>query len=172
MRHARLLPLAAAALIAAGCGDEASDVAERGTTAAEQARQDLSPEAQEILDRSENVVADIAQTARGTAAGEISGDEAQKRLDSAAQDAGELADQAQDLPESDTARDRLVNLTADLERTAGELQAEAQQGQLDQADEAIAALRDSAQDTYRALGQNLTEDTRRQLEDAVKGLGD
>jgi hypothetical protein len=172
MRHARLLPLAAAALIAAGCGDDdATDAADTGANAAEQARGDLSPEARDILDRSQDIVADIAGIAEGAATGDISGAQAQERLDTASQDAADLADRAEDLPESDAARDRLQGLTTDLERAADDLRAEAEEGQLDQADDVVSNLLDAAQDTYRGLGENLSDETRRQLEDAVRGLG-
>ena len=68
-------------------------------------------------------------------------------------------------------RERLIVLTARLERAADELSADVRQGELGQADDAVAALRDAAEDTYRALGKNVAEDTHEQLEDAVRSLG-
>ena len=172
----RLLGLAAATALIAGCGDdgasnEAADALDQGTTAAAETSTALSAEARDILADGEQLADRILGTATEATEGGITEEQAQEQLDSAAKDAEELSQRAQDLPETDAARERLVRLAETSRETADRLRSEAEAGELDASTPEIAELREQAQDTYRALRDQLPAETRTQIEDALESLG-
>lgn len=172
MRHTPLLVLAVAALVAVGCGDdEVSDATDRGTTAAQEAQEGLSPEARDVLDRGDALVSDIAEITQRAAEGDISSEEAQQELDAAAERAQGLASDAEELPATDQARDQITELAEQVQTEAEQLSAAAESGELSGASSRIAELREQAQATYGALDQELSESTRQRLEEAIEGAG-
>ncbi|HYF28202.1 MAG TPA: hypothetical protein VD931_20830 [Baekduia sp.] len=152
-RHLALL-LMSVAVVAAGCGDDEADQArDRAGTITEQVQDlqdDLSDEARAVLDRAGEVGGDLATTAEGLAAEELSSAEAERRLDAAARQAETLAQRAADLPQTDAARDRLVAVTAELQQAA------------ERAREAVGDRTDA--DRLRDTADRLADDVRPQLE--------
>ena len=172
----RILGIAAATALIAGCGDdgasdEAAQSVEQGTTAAAEASTALSAEARAILADGQRVAERIIGSATEVTEGGITEQQAQERLDRAAQEAEELSQRAEELPETDAARGWLVQLTENSRETAEKLRDEVEAGELDASIPEVAKLREQAQDTYDALRDQLPADTRRQLEDALERLG-
>ncbi|HEU4974837.1 MAG TPA: hypothetical protein VFT50_07070 [Baekduia sp.] len=172
------LAIAATGLAAlTGCGaQDATDAAQQQAGKAkdkvQQQRQDLSPQAQRVLQQSQALAGDVATTAKGYASQDVTSDEAQAKLGDYQQRAADLADQAQSLPATDKAKSRLTELTQQIQQTTQTLgdniQGSAGDGDLQTA---VDDLRSTASDTYNQLRGKVPADARQKIDDALKALG-
>jgi CHASE3 domain sensor protein len=191
MRHRIASLVAAAALLgAAGCGsDDGADeqAATTTTPAADQATTTtgatsptttetgerggrLSPEGRAVLAATQDLAADVSETAEDFARGRIDEQEARAQMELARERADTLRRRAQQLPEADGAGQRLATLNEEITRTAAEISRLVSSDRAqsrDEIDERIAELRDDARSTFDALRRQLDEPTQRRLREAL-----
>lgn len=193
MRHAIITCISAAALLgAAGCGSDngaednkqaATATATTGgqktattderaqsttTTAGRSGR--LSPQGRAVLTATQDLAADVGETAKEFARGRIEKDEAMARLEIAGERADDLRRRAQQLPAVDRARARLDSLNAEISRTAtavSRLVSSGGAGSRNEIDKNIAKLRDESRSTVDALSAQLDERARERLRKAL-----
>lgn len=196
MRRRALPWLAAAALLgAAGCGSDDEDeqaatatettppagqvtttTEDRTETTAGGAGDDgeLSPEGRAVLAATQDLAADISETAEEFAKGDIDDDEAMARLELAAERADDLRDRAQGLPADDRARSRLASLNEEISRTATEVSRLVASGRTaggNEIDERIDELRDEARDTFDAVREQLDRRAQERFREALERIG-
>ncbi len=195
MRNRVLVFISAAVLFAvAGCGsdDSASDEqaattttsgAAQGTTTEQRspATTDtdgrggrLSAEGRAVLDATQDLAADVGETADELVRGRIDEDEAMARLELAGERADDLRRRAQELPAADRAGERLASLNAEVSATATELSRLSSSGRAasrEEIDERVARLRREARSTLDAVSEQLDERTRKRLRDALDRIG-
>ncbi len=197
MRHHGLTLIAAAAAFGvAGCGsDDDNDRAATATTPAitqptvttatptpdtstsatstgDDAQ--LSPDSRALLAASQDLAADISDTAKDLQQGRLDSDEATARFRLAAERAGELGDRAQQLPEADRASARLVTLNQEIGSTANDLAklaAEGRSASASEIEDRIARLRDTARSTLDAVSRQLDSSARKRFDDALDQIG-
>lgn len=199
MRHRIITFIAAAALLgAAGCGaDDDDDQAATATTPAagevtatiptttQTTPEDptttvtgsdgeLSPEGRAVLDASQDLAADVSETAQEFARGRIEQDEAMARLELASERADDLRSRAEELPAAEGARERLVALNEEISRTATAISRELSAGRTqsrDEIDRRIDALRDEARSTVDAVRGQLDAQARERFNEALDRIG-
>lgn len=193
MRHRGLALIAAAATLGvAGCGSD--DDNDRAATATTQPTittpsptpdtstattstgdgEQLSPESRALLAASQDLAADVSDTAKELQNGRLDGDEATARFRLAAERAGDLGDRAQQLPEADRASARLATLNRQIGRTANDLAtlaAEGRSASKSEIDDRIARLRDTARSTLDAVSRQLDSSARERFDDALDRIG-
>ena len=191
-----IVAAATAALGAAGCGsDDDNDRAATATTPAitqptitsKSATPDastattatgddeqLSPESRALLAASQDLAADVSDTAKDLQKGSLDSDEATARFRLAAERAGDLGDRAQQLPEADRAGARLTMLNQQIASTADELSklaAEGRSASSSEIDDRIAKLRRTARSTLDAVSKQLDRSARERFGDALDRIG-
>lgn len=199
MRYRIITLIAAAALLgAAGCGDDDDDQAATATTPAvpevtattptttepavgsptttvtESEEGELSPEGRAVLDASQDLAADVSETAEGFARGSIDQDEAMARLELASERADDLRSRAEQLPAAEGARERLVSLNEEISRTATAVSRELSAGRTQSREEInrrIESLRDEARSTVEAVSGQLDEQARERFNEALDRIG-
>ncbi|MDP1850501.1 MAG: hypothetical protein Q8K79_22110 [Solirubrobacteraceae bacterium] len=200
MRRRRVLPwIAAAALLgAAGCGSDDNDdeqaatatttvpavgqattTTDDATTPATAAGDDapadeLSPEGRAVLAATEDLAADVSETAEEFTAGRIDDDEAMARLELAGDRAADLRDRAEQLPAADRARARLASLNEEIARTTTEvsrLVGSGRDASRDEIEERIDELRDEARSTYDAVREQLDGPAQERFREALDSIG-
>ncbi|MBW3653607.1 MAG: hypothetical protein KY433_08445 [Actinobacteria bacterium] len=201
MRHRILTLVATAALLgAAGCGDNEADDEQAATTTApaagevtEPARDagvgtdttdtqttaatrdgELSPEGRAVLDATQDLAADVSDTAEEFARGRIDQDEATARLELAGDRAEDLQERAQQLPDAERAGERLAALNEEIGRTASEISQEVSRGReasRDDIERRIEELRDEARSTLDVIRDQLDERTERRVREALDRIG-
>jgi hypothetical protein len=197
MRHRATTLIAAAALLGAtGCGSDDDDeqaattttpaagaqttttdtrsTTTQTTTASSADGERLSPEGRAVLDASQDLAADVSETAQEFARGRIDEDEAVARLELSAERADDLGARAQELPIADRARDRLVSLNEEIERAATAVAREMSSGRTagrDEINEQIAMLREEARSTVDAISRQLDRQARERVREALDRIG-
>lgn len=199
MRPRRVLPwIAAAALLgAAGCGSDdddepaatvtvtvpaggqaattTEDATTTTTAAGDDAPEDeLSPEGRAVLAATEDLAADVSETAEEFVAGRIDDDEAMVRLELAGERAADLRDRAEKLPAADRARARLASLNEEISRATTELSRLVNSGRdasRDEIGERIDELRDEARSTYDAVREQLDRPAQERFREALDRIG-
>lgn len=193
----RILPwIAAAALLsAAGCGsdDEDNEQAATATTPAvgqvttttedraqtttvEDARADggeLSPEGRAVLAATEDLAADVSETAREFADGSIDDEEAMARLELARDRAADLRARAEQLPVADRARSRLASLNEEISQAATDVSGLVDSGRTASRDEIearIDELRDEARATFDDVREVLDRPAQERFRDALERI--
>lgn len=144
------------------------------TTTAEEADGELSPRGRAVLAASQDLAADVGETAREFARGRIEQEEAIARLELAAERADDLRRRARELPAADRTRERLSTLNEEIRRTAAAVSREVSSGRdasRDEISDRIRVLRREAQTTVRGLSDQLDEPTRKRFEDALDRIG-
>ena len=195
MRQRRLTLIAAAALTSlgvAGCGSDddndrtatattpaitqstiATDTPTPDTSTATTATgndEQLSPESRALLAASQDLAADISNTAKDLQQGRLDSDEATARFRLAAERASDLGDRAQQLPEADRASARLATLNEQIGSTANDLAklaAEGRSASNSEIDDRIARLRGTARSTLDAVSKQLDRSARKRFGDAL-----
>ena len=192
MRRPLMVVMAAAALVGAGCGSDDEPYNEQApappgvqTTATTEAPTitptptrttadgELSPEGRAVLDASQDLAADVSETAEDFARGRIDQDEAVARLDLARERAEDLRGRVEQLPASDRARQRLVSLNEEISNTAAAISEELRAGRAasrDDIDRRIEQLRDEARSTFDAVTRQLDRQTRDRLGEALERI--
>lgn len=200
MRYRIITFIAAAALLgAAGCGSDDDDdqaatattptvpevtattptttepaVGSPTTTVTESEEGELSPEGRAVLDASQDLAADVSETAEGFVRGSIDQDEAMARLELASERADDLRSRAEQLPAAEGARERLVSLNEEISRTATAVSQELSAGRTQSREEInrrIEALRDEARSTVEAVSRQLDEQARERFNEALDRIG-
>ena len=194
MKHRQLtLIVAAFALGVAGCGSDDDNAATAtatapaitqpagtpspGTSTATTAAggdEQLSPESRALLAASQDLAADVSNTATDFQKGRLDSDEATARFRLAAERAGDLGDRAQRLPEVDRASERLATLNEQIGRTANDLAklaAEGRSANSSEIDDSIAKLRGTARSTLDAVSKQLDSSARKRFGDALDRIG-
>jgi len=195
----RILPCIAAALLLsfAGCGsdDDDADSAATATTPAggqvptttttttttagsetttAAAGDQLSAEGRAIFDASQDLAADVTETAEQFADGRIDDEEATARLELARERAGELRKRAEQLPEEDRAGARLASLNEEIRTTAAEVSRLVSSGRdagRDEINERIDDLRSEARSTFDSVSEELDEPAQRRFREALDRIG-
>jgi len=194
----RILPCIGAVLLlsVAGCGsdDEADSAATSTTPAAGQATttttttttvegsetttaaagDQLSAEGRAIFDASQDLAADVTETAEQFAGGSIDGEEATARLDLARERAGELRKRAEQLPEEDRAGARLASLNEEIRTTAAEVSRLVSSGRdagRGEINKRIDDLRSEARSTFDSVSEELDEPAQRRFREALERIG-
>lgn len=202
MRHRILTLVATAALLgAAGCGSDneaddeqaattttpaagevtepardagvGTDTTDTQTTAATRDGE-LSPEGRAVLDATQDLAADVSETAEEFARGRIEQDEATARLELARDRAADLQERAQQLPDAEQAGERLAALNEEIGRTASEISQEVSRGReasRDDIERRIEELRDEARSTFDVISDQLDERTQRRVREALDRIG-
>jgi hypothetical protein len=193
----RILPLIAAAALmgVAGCGSD-DDVNEAATSTAPAVGQptttteaptettadardvdgdsELSAEGRAVLAATQDLAADVSETAEAFAKGDIDDEEAMARLELANERAADLQDRAQKLPVTDRARARLASLNEQIGRAAGDVSSLVTSGRTasrNEIDDRIDALRDEARSTFDAVREQLDGRAQERFRDALDRIG-
>ena len=196
MRH-RILPWIAAAVLlsTAGCGSD-NDDDEQAATATTPAREqtttttesgprsttttaggagvELSADGRAVLAATQDLAADVSETAEQYAEGRIDDDEAMARLEIAGERAADLRDRARELPAADRARSRLAALNDSISHTADELATLVASGRTasrDQIEERIDELHDDARSAFDAVREQLDERAQERFREALERIG-
>ena len=197
----RILPWIAAAtlLSAAGCGSDDDDeptatattpgVGQVTTTTEDRTQTttvetdteaeagdggELSPEGRAVLAATQDLAADVSETAEEFADGRIDDDEAMARLELAGDRAADLRDRAQRLPAADRARARLASLNEEISRVSSEVSRLVSSGRdasRDEIGERIDDLRDEARSTFDAVREQLDRPAQERFRDALDQIG-
>jgi hypothetical protein len=191
----RILPCIVAVLLlsVAGCGsDDDADSAATSTTPAggqttttttategsetttAAAGDQLSAEGRAIFDASQDLAADVTETAEQFADGRIDDEEATARLELARERAGELRKRAEQLPEEDRARARLASLNEAIGTTAAEVSRLVSSGRdagRDEINKRIADLRSEARSTFDSVSKELDEPAQKRFREALERIG-
>lgn len=201
MRYRIITFIAAAALLgAAGCGSDDEDdqaattttpaagevattpttptpevTTETGqTTTATASDVRLSPEGRAVLDASQDLAADVSETAEQFARDRIDEDEALARLELASERADDLRSRAEQLPAAEGARERLVSLNEEISRTATAISREVSSGgtaRREQIERRITELRDEARSTLESVSGQLDKQARERFREALDRIG-
>jgi hypothetical protein len=134
----------------------------------------LSPRGRAILDATQDLAADVSETAQEFARGRVTEDEAVARLELAGERAGDLRGRAQQLPEAKRAREELASLNEEISRTASDVSREVSSGRAasrDEISERIADLRDEAESTVDAIRSQLDRRAQERLREALERIG-
>jgi Ribonuclease G/E len=151
-RRATLIAVAALAAVGAGCGsDTNAPTTDAARTQAEQVVEGLSPQARDLLRDAEALAGRTSAAARGYAEGDLAPDQASTRLEEYADQAEQLGQKAQGLPESDPARQQIIDLADETRSTAEELRETADAGAPANAAAVEDRLRDLQQEGRRAF---------------------
>ncbi len=190
-----MLPVIAAATLlgVAGCGSDDDEQAATTTTAAGQptlttqepakaapgnvgsdgsgqGEGQLSAEGRAVLAATQELAADVRQTAEEFAKGDIDDEEAMARLELAGERAADLRDSAQKLPVTDRARSRIASLNDEISRTATDVSRLVSSGRSasrNEIDDRIDALRDDARSTFDAVSEQLDRPAQERLREAL-----
>jgi predicted small lipoprotein YifL len=201
MRHRILTCVAAAAVLSfAGCGsdDDNTDSAATATTPAggqattpattegpetttegpetttAAAGDQLSADGRAIFDASQDLAADVTETAEQFADGRIDDEEATARLELARERAGELRKRAEQLPEEDRARARLASLNEEIGTTAAEVSRLGSAGRhtgRKEINKRIDDLRSEARSTFDSVSKELDEPAQKRFREALERIG-
>ncbi len=187
-----ILIVCAALLPAAGCGSEdggdderaattpaggqptTTDEASEPATGTSEVDASLSPEGRAVLAASQDLAADVSETAEDFVRGRIEADEAMARLALQRERADELRRRAGRLPVADRARQRLVSMNAQISSSArviSDLTSRGRSASRDAIDERTTQLARQARSTLDELGGQLDERTREQLREALERVG-
>lgn len=194
----RILPwIAAAALLgAAGCGSDDDDNEQAATattpavgqatttteprvqtTTVEDDRADgseLSPEGRAVLAATEDLAADVSETAQEFAEGSIDDEEAMARLELARDRAADLRDRAEQLPATDRARARLASLNEEIGQAATDVSGMVSSGRAasrDDIETRIDELRDEARATFDDVRELLDRPAQERFREALDRIG-
>ncbi len=195
----RILPLIAAAALlgVAGCGSDDDDneaststapaVGQPTTTTAPPTEttadasdvdgdsdSELSAEGRAVLAATQDLAADVSETAEAFAKGDIDDEEAMARLELANERATDLRDRAQKLPVTDRARARLASLNEEIGRAAGDVSRLVTSGRTasrNEIDDRIDALREEARSTFDAVREQLDGRAQERFRDALDRIG-
>ena len=154
----------------AGVGTDTTDT--EATTAARDG--ELSPEGRAVLDATQDLAADVSETAEEFGRGRIDQDEATARLELASDRADDLRQRAQQLPDAEQAGERLAALNAQIGRTASEISRDVSAGReasRDEIERRIEELRDEARSTFDVISDQLDERTQRRVREALDRIG-
>jgi len=135
---------------------------------------ELSPEGRAVLAATEDLAADVSETAEDFTEGRIDDDEAMARLELAGDRAADLRDRAEKLPAADRARARLASLNEEISRTITEVSRLVTSGRdasREEIDERIDELRDEARSTYDAVREQLDGPAQERFRDALDRIG-
>ena len=152
----------------AGAGTDTTET----TTAASDG--ELSPEGRAVLDATQDLAADVSETAEQFARGRLDEDEAMARLELASDRADDLRERAQQLPDADQAGERLAALNTEISRTASEISRQVSAGReasRDEIDKRVDELRDEARSTFDAVSEGLDEQTQKRFREALDRIG-
>ena len=199
----RILPwIAAAALFgAAGCGSDDEDneqaatattpAAGQATTTAEDRAQtttvgddsadgdELSPEGRAVLVATEDLAADVSETAQEFADGTTEEEEAIARLELARDRAADIRARAEKLPVAERGRTRLASLNEEIGRTATDVSklvssgrgASGRAASRDDIETRIDELRDEARATFDDVRELLDRPAQERFRDALDRIG-
>ena len=134
----------------------------------------LSAEGRAVLAATQDLAADVSETAEEFAKGDIDAQEAMARLELAGERAADLRDRAQKLPAADRARSRLASLNEEISRTATDVSRLVSSGRSasrNAVDDRIDALRDEAQSTFDAVSDQLDRPAQERFREALEGIG-
>ena len=204
MRSRVLPWIAAAALLsAAGCGSDDDDnaqpatattpAAEQATTTTEDRAQttpvedetttveddsadgsELSPEGRAVLAATEDLAADVSETAQAFAEGSIDDEEAMARLELARDRAADLRARAEKLPVADRARSQLASLNEEISQAATDVSRLVSSGRTSSRDEIetrIDELRDDARATFDDVRELLDKPAQERFREALDRIG-
>jgi hypothetical protein len=160
---ALLLTTGAFAVAACG-GDDAQDTAGAGV---QEAQEQLSAEAQALLERAQTLAADVTDVGRRVAAGELDTGAAEQELSGLSERGQELVREAEALPEDDPGRERVVDLARQAERSMASLTEQlraADPPSRDAVEQELEPLQREAESAARELQDRVGEDTRSQIE--------
>jgi hypothetical protein len=177
MRLKKIAVLAATVAVAvAGCGDD--DTGSPAATDAEPAEQGaaasgtaLSPDARAAVERGQRLAADVFQTATAYAGGDLTDEQALRRLETQQDRADALQADARALPETDAAARRIVGLSDAIRRSLAQVVRNAERsGDRQAAGDAADELRAAAQSTFSDLRGRLPQNVREDVDRALSEL--
>ena len=155
--------------------DRSSTTADRGRDGRDgDGDAQLSAQGRAVLAATEDLAADVSETAEAFAKGDIDDEEAMARLELASDRAADLRDRAQALPAADRARSRLVSLNEAIGRTATDVSRLVTSGRTasrNEIDDRIDALRDEARSTFDAVSEQLDRPAQERLREALDRIG-
>lgn len=194
----RILPwIAAAALLsAAGCGSDDDDNAQpatattpavgQATTTTEDRAQtttveddsgdgsELSPEGRAVLAATEDLAADVSETAQEFAAGSIDDEEAMARLELARDRAADLRARAEKLPVADRARSRLASFNEEISQASTDvsrLVASGRTASREEIETRLDELRDEARATFDDVRELLDRSAQERFRETLDRIG-
>ena len=177
MRLRSSISVAAIGLVGlAGCGTQnaADSASTHAKQAAQQARSsvNLSPQAQDLLERAQNLAGDVVITAKAYAAHDMTQNFAMARLKDYEARAAALASSARQLPATDRANAQIAQLTTQINQTLKSVRTQVSNGQRPAGSSAsLQQLSQSATSVYHQLQSRLPQDAQRQINDALSALG-
>lgn len=170
----------AATTAAGGQATATATTGDRGDTTTEPAIDagepdgQLSAKGRAVLAATQDLAADVSDTAEEFARGRIDEDEARAQLELAGERADDLRRRAQELPATGRARDRLASLNEEINRTVTDLSRLVSSGRAqsrDEIDKRIAELRREARSTFDKLSEQLDEQSQERLRKALDRIG-
>ena len=197
MRRRTLPWIAAAALLsAAGCGSDDEDNEQaatattpaggQATTTTEDRAQtttvedestdgsELSPEGRAVLAATEDLAADVSETAQEFTEGSIDDEEAMARLELARDRAADLRARAEQLPVADRARSRLALLNEEISEAATDVSSLVSAGRTasrEGIETRIDELRDEARATFDDVRELLDRPAQERFREALDRIG-
>jgi CHASE3 domain sensor protein len=127
-----------------------------------------------VLDATQDLAADVAETAQEFGRGRTDEDEARARLELASERADDLRERAEQLPAADRARAQLVSLNEQISRTATTVARELSAGRAasqEEIEQQIAQLRDEARKTVDAVSKQLDRQAQERIREALDRIG-
>ena len=135
---------------------------------------ELSAEGRAVLAATQDLAADVSETAEAFAKGDIEDEEATARLELAGERAADLQDRAQKLPVADRARARLASLNEEIGRAASDVSRLVTSGRTasrNEIDDRIDVLRDEARSTFAAVSRQLARRAQERFREALDRIG-